>query len=149
MKITHLGPGSKIQIGGTEYEIVQIPDDGGYQLRGLDGFYKLVQAFYCTSVPTVERLEEMIRKYLMVERDTDMYVLAERLGWTVDRSTINRSGPIFVRGLVNVWMIRNGWQCADRIHGFFRNHRPYYHINTALVCEAEYQIENSNNIGGL
>ena len=56
MKIMEVAPGSKFEFKGNEYELAQMPVDGGFNWKDSDGFYKLTQCFYFKGNPTPEQI---------------------------------------------------------------------------------------------
>lgn len=70
--------------------------------------------------------------------------LAEKLGFTVDRSTQTHNGISFSKGRIRIWKILGGWQVADiypREGGnpkvnYYQNHRPVGGLAFALLREA-------------
>lgn len=60
---------------------------------------------------------------------------AAAAGWYADLSNYNRVGVILVLGTTQLWRIRDGWQCADIVDGYFVRHRPYRTLTEALKGE--------------
>lgn len=67
------------------------------------------------------------------DREFEQYAIDK--GFTVDDSTQARNGLSFNKGVVHIWSIREGWQCADLIDGYYKNHRPYDSLKEALDGE--------------
>ncbi len=63
--------------------------------------------------------------------------LAESLGFEVDKSEAIRNGYSFRRGDTHIWQFCNGWQVADLIDGYYRNHRPESSLSAALLSEGK------------
>ncbi len=69
--------------------------------------------------------------------------LAEKLGFTVDRSSQYERGIGFKKGRINIWQFRRGWQVADLYRhdddpefDYYQNHRPVGDLKYALLREA-------------
>jgi len=55
--------------------------------------------------------------------------------WEVDCSKLKQNGPMFKKDEIEIWKIRDSWQCADLLDGHYQNHRPYKQIFEALRSE--------------
>lgn len=55
------------------------------------------------------------------------------LGYEVDCT--QRNGHTFSKGDRHIWAIREGWQTADLINQYYRNHQPYRTLAEALRRE--------------
>lgn len=69
--------------------------------------------------------------------------LAEKLGFTIDRSHQHERGIGFRKGRIHIWQFRTGWQVADLYKpphdpkcDYYQNHRPVGGLTYALLREA-------------
>lgn len=60
---------------------------------------------------------------------------AKENGWDIDCSNLKERGPRFKKDEIEIWKVKEGWQCADLLDGFYKNHRPYKLIFEALNNE--------------
>lgn len=69
--------------------------------------------------------------------------LAEKLGFTIDRSTQHDNGISFIKGRIRIWQFIRGWQVADiyphnddpKGCDYYQNHRPVGGLAYALLRE--------------
>lgn len=59
--------------------------------------------------------------------------LATKLGYAVFRS--EQRGSSFSKGQRHIWSTRMGWQTADLINGYYRNHLIFDKLSDALGRE--------------
>lgn len=57
--------------------------------------------------------------------------LAKHMGYTINRD--DRIGSTFDKGMRRVWPTRIGWQTADLIDGYYRNHEIFDDLSKALM----------------
>lgn len=63
----------------------------------------------------------------------EQVALGEALGYAHDKCA--ERGSSFTNGVRNVWATREGWQTADLIDGYYRNHKKFAGIGDALKRE--------------
>lgn len=70
----------------------------------------------------------------MYANDDDVE-LAIKLGYTHKRSL--QSGSSFDKGCRCIWSTIRGWQTADIINGFYKNHKTFDNLGDALTREVK------------
>ncbi len=78
-----------------------------------------------------------------IGEDKDNKALAEELGYQTEQKT-KWDAPLFIRGPVHIWPIKDGWRAADllpkKVAGVdelhYQNHRTHKSLKVALRLEA-------------
>lgn len=76
-----------------------------------------------------------------MRKDLELKDYAISLGYEIDYNHQDRlwkrtENPMFAltfkKGNKYIWVIKEGWQCADLLNGHFCNHRKYTELKNAL-----------------
>lgn len=71
-----------------------------------------------------------------MREDIEMKGHAKELGFMVTGDVDRGDSLTFRKSNTVIWRIRDGWQVADLVSGYYKNHRPCSTLKEALEKEA-------------